>query len=342
MKNILLAVVGLSPQVVTETLYALHQQGRRVDAIHLIATRGGKEAVLASILSPRDGYYRRYLSEYGIDPATIAFGFENVHTVIDDLGNEISDIEGEEENEWFLRRCLELSFRFTNEPDTAVFFSIAGGRKTMSACLIIAAQFYGRSQDRVFHVLVSPEFESNRGFYYPPRDSVTIELRDKEGQPYFKETKYAKINLVPLPFVTIRDQLSGAMLREPKDPAGLLLSLVREEIPLLVIDLPQRKVVYKKREADMTPSRLALYAFFAMRKRDCAKDSASCRGCTDCYAEMEEILAEIQDGSFAKEWILENQAGYPVFKALKRRESEELIEEVGAELREMMPWLKKK
>ncbi len=58
--------------------------------------------------------------------------------------------------------------------------------------------------------------------------------------------------------------------------------------------------------------------------------------------EMAEILAEIQDGSFAKEWILENQAGRPVYNALKRMESEELIEEVGAELRQMMPWLKGK
>ena len=57
--------------------------------------------------------------------------------------------------------------------------------------------------------------------------------------------------------------------------------------------------------------------------------------------EMVEILAEIQDGSFAKEWILENQAGRPVFNALRRMESEELIEEVGAELRQMMTWLNK-
>jgi len=57
--------------------------------------------------------------------------------------------------------------------------------------------------------------------------------------------------------------------------------------------------------------------------------------------EMAQILAEIQDGSFAKEWILENQAGRPVYNALKRLEKEHLIEEVGAELREMMPWLKK-
>ena len=58
--------------------------------------------------------------------------------------------------------------------------------------------------------------------------------------------------------------------------------------------------------------------------------------------EMAQILAEIQDGSFAKEWILENQAGRPVYNALSRMEYEELVEEVGAELRQMMPWLKEK
>ncbi len=56
--------------------------------------------------------------------------------------------------------------------------------------------------------------------------------------------------------------------------------------------------------------------------------------------EMAQILAEIQDGTFAKEWILENQAGRPVYNSLKRMDEEHLIEEVGAELREMMPWLK--
>jgi ketol-acid reductoisomerase len=57
--------------------------------------------------------------------------------------------------------------------------------------------------------------------------------------------------------------------------------------------------------------------------------------------EMMEILAEIQDGSFAKEWILENQAGRPVYNALKRMDEEHPIEIVGRELRQMMPWLKK-
>ena len=56
--------------------------------------------------------------------------------------------------------------------------------------------------------------------------------------------------------------------------------------------------------------------------------------------EMEQILAEVQDGTFAKEWILENQAGRPVYNALKRMEAEHPIELVGKELRKMMPWTK--
>ena len=55
---------------------------------------------------------------------------------------------------------------------------------------------------------------------------------------------------------------------------------------------------------------------------------------------MREILREIQDGTFAREWILENQAGRPVFNALRRRDREHLIEKVGERLRGMMSWIK--
>ena len=58
--------------------------------------------------------------------------------------------------------------------------------------------------------------------------------------------------------------------------------------------------------------------------------------------ERAEILYEIQSGEFAREWILENKAGRPVLNAARRHSKELLIEEVGGELREMMPWLKKR
>jgi len=56
--------------------------------------------------------------------------------------------------------------------------------------------------------------------------------------------------------------------------------------------------------------------------------------------EMWNVLEEIQNGTFAREWILENQAGGPSFNAYRRMEAEHEIEEVGKELRGMMPWLR--
>ena len=55
---------------------------------------------------------------------------------------------------------------------------------------------------------------------------------------------------------------------------------------------------------------------------------------------MKQILKEVQEGTFAREWISENQAGQPSFTAHRRREQAHLIEQVGARLRAMMPWLK--
>jgi len=55
--------------------------------------------------------------------------------------------------------------------------------------------------------------------------------------------------------------------------------------------------------------------------------------------EMKKVLAEVQNGEFAKDWILENQAGRPYYKAMRNKESNYLIEKVGKKLRSMMPWI---
>ena len=59
----------------------------------------------------------------------------------------------------------------------------------------------------------------------------------------------------------------------------------------------------------------------------------------DVKAEMRRILDDIQSGSFAREWVLENTAGQASFKAMRRRAAEHDIEKVGARLRAMMPWI---
>ena len=63
---------------------------------------------------------------------------------------------------------------------------------------------------------------------------------------------------------------------------------------------------------------------------------------SETKAEMKRILEEIQSGEFARQWILENKAGAPAFKATRRREREHPLEKVGLKLRKLMSWIDEK
>lgn len=89
------------------------------------------------------------------------------------------------------------------------------------------------------------------------------------------------------------------------------------------------------------------YGITGMRKRvsDTAEYGDMTRGpriiTEETREAMREMLEEVRNGEFAREWILENQAGRPSFMALRRQNAEHQIEQVGRQLRGMMPWLQK-
>ena len=59
----------------------------------------------------------------------------------------------------------------------------------------------------------------------------------------------------------------------------------------------------------------------------------------DTKKEMKKILEEVRNGTFARNWLLENQVGRPFFNAMREKESEFLIEKVGEQVRAMIPWI---
>ena len=58
----------------------------------------------------------------------------------------------------------------------------------------------------------------------------------------------------------------------------------------------------------------------------------------DTKKAMKKILSDIQDGTFAKDWLLENQAGCPHFMAMRKKQASHQLEQVGAELRKLYSW----
>jgi CRISPR-associated protein (TIGR02584 family) len=289
-KNVLLAVAGLSPQVITEALYALLSEGRQPHCVQIITTRQGKDRVLAGLFDPQATRLANLLADFGLDTKQLDLNPANIHTLKNNAGVELDDIISPEDNEDLLRLCLDLSFHYTRDKDNAVWFLVAGGRKTMTSCLTLAAQLYGRPQDRILHVLVSPEFEGCREFWYPPKEPVTIQLTDAQGQPFFKQTRYAAIQLITIPFVSVRERLQEDLLDQPRTPADLMQTLIRDRPLLLTNNLTEGKVVFGGLELDMHPTRLAIYAFFAERKKECRLDRP-CAGCDTCFLDASEIVA---------------------------------------------------
>ncbi|MGC8735488.1 MAG: CRISPR-associated ring nuclease Csm6, partial [Dissulfurimicrobium sp.] len=291
MKNILLAASGLSPQVITEALYALWHQGRPISRLEIITTRTGKERILAGLFSPMDGKLLAFMQEFGIPENDIEFGPHLIHVLKDETGNELDDIITPKDNKILLQTCIDLAYQLTSDPDSAVFFLVAGGRKTMTSCLTLAAQIYGRPQDRIYHVLVTPEFEQCRDFWYPPKISKNIAVRNNNGIEYVINTKYAKIELISIPFISIRKHLDPKMLSHPISPSELSDLAIYDKEPAIILHLSNATISYHNKILHMFPIHMAIYAFFVQQKVKC-KNTHTCKYCTDCFLDKEAIFSK--------------------------------------------------
>ncbi len=210
-RRVLVAVTGLSPQVVTETLYALAVQRRPPfipTEVVLVTTRTGAEHAWLMLLSEDQGWFHRFCQDYGL--TGIAFAENSIRILPDSQGNLADDIRTPEDNECAADYLADLVRELTQDPSCALHVSIAGGRKTMGYYLGYALSLYGRLQDRLSHVLISPPFESHPQFFYPTCAQRIIYALDKQQTPL--DSSQAKVMLAEIPFVSLRHGLPEALL----------------------------------------------------------------------------------------------------------------------------------
>lgn len=206
-RRILLAATGLSPQVVTETLYALTQRQQPAfvpSEVRLITTATGEREARLNLLAERTGWFHRLRAEYRL-PA-IRFDTDCIHVLDDGQGRGLDDIRTPAENERAADFITEIVRSLTEDDSAALHVSLAGGRKTMGYYLGYALSLYGRAQDALSHVLVSEPFENNREFFYPTRREHPIRVRRGDREQTF-DCRQAQVDLAPVPFVRLRDGL---------------------------------------------------------------------------------------------------------------------------------------
>ncbi len=265
-QRILLCAAGLSPQVITETFYALATRDDPFipTAIHIITTAEGADRVRLTLLEsdPEEQHFYRLCADLDIDPGGIRFDGETIHQIPADDKKPLDDIRSLADNETAADTITAIVRRLTADPQTIIHASIAGGRKTMGFYLGYAMSLFGREQDRLSHVLVSPPFESHPQFYYPPPKPKV--LRDHNKRPI--HTRDAEITLADIPFVRLRGHLDSSILGESMSYSETVSRTQRNvNPPKLILDSNNKTIHCGDHPVPLTPSLFAFYAWFARR-----------------------------------------------------------------------------
>jgi CRISPR-associated protein (TIGR02584 family) len=266
-KRIMLAAAGKTPQVVTETLYALGvgQTPAFVPTeVHVVTTAEGAARARLTLLGNEPGWFRRLCADYGLEG--IRFDAECIHVLRGAEGEALEDIRTEEDNRAAADAITELVRRLTEDPEAALHVSIAGGRKTMGFYLGYALSLYGREQDRLSHVLAPAPFESHPEFYYPTRESRVIYTAGPDSRPL--DTAAARVALAEIPFVRLRHGLPERLLRGQSSFVEAVEAAQRRLGPVaVVIDLKRRRIAAGGVQVKLPPAELAFYSWLARRKK---------------------------------------------------------------------------
>lgn len=204
---VLVAGIGTSPAVLTETVWALaHRETPQVpDEIVVITTKTGKARLRTDLIE--SGVWRDLVDALVRaqipGAARLRLGETSVRVLPDADGNEIDDLRTADDNMRAADFMLGVIRQYTEDPSTVVYASLAGGRKTMSALLFSCMGLLGREDDKIFHVLTNPEALALRPPFYFPRERAVHEFVENGKARKIAAARVA-IDLFEVPFVRMR------------------------------------------------------------------------------------------------------------------------------------------
>lgn len=316
-KDIFIFITGSTPQVITETIYALAMKKPSVypDGIFILTTCKGKELAEKALFDR--GILKTLTDEYDmppIDTKQISFIIPS-----DCSGNLLDDIRDEAENEAMGDLITSFIREKTKDPSYKLHCSIAGGRKTMSFYLGAAMQLFARPWDKLYHVLVTPEFESNPEFFYKPKKdkeltspcSPSLSKSGVGGVTGTRlkrlNTKDAVITLAELPFIRLRDKVSldGKEFKKLVEEGQKEIDMAIIQ-PELKVNLTEKTLKIGDKIIKLPPINLMIYAAYLRHKLNHCKypEREYCRDCTDCFPSLLELSTKAALEEMAKDYSI--------------------------------------
>ncbi len=307
-KHILIVVAGLTPAIITETLQFLTfaEPGKtlryedlmkrkirlKISDIFVLTTSKGRDMIIGELI--KKGGFKRFCDEFEIN--WLGFDEKNIIVLKDTNGVEIEDIRTVEEN----RGAANMIFNFIRQKlmdeNVVVHCSIAGGRKSMDVYSAFAFQFYGKSEDKMYHVVVNSPFDDpnlrdkdgGRFLYIPVNEVIFTRSSDKSEYT----SMGAEITLYEIPYIHLRNKLKDIL--QSNESYDKLVEKAQREIdstwvqPHLYVNVKLGFVKINDSDLILKPTEFFVYLYFIFSKKMCKRKHGK-ELCSFCFPEFEEV-----------------------------------------------------
>jgi CRISPR-associated protein (TIGR02584 family) len=259
-RNILVAVCGLTPQIITEALFCLTVKEKiPVHSVYILTTSVGRNVIFGKkkigeqVLPPLKDEIKNLCTAYKVEIPE----FENNEQYIivaKEQSVELADVRSDKHNKLFPNKVCGFIREISADPNTVLYCVISGGRKSMSVHLSLALTLFGREKDRLLHVLTSEEHEF-KGFY--PKNKVEAKVLEIADIPYVRLR----------PFISTDKEGMKILAKQYSD----IVSLTQKRLKtftgetVLILDIEKRELRYGGRKISLEPFEMVLYCYFAER-----------------------------------------------------------------------------
>lgn len=261
-RRVLLAVAAKSPQIITETIYALaiQQPCWLPTELHVITTGRGAKTIQAALGTDGANWLGQLCQDYQLPP--ISLDKHQLHIITNQHNQPLEDVRNSADNACAADFITQFVREFTADPQCSLYASLSGGRRTMTYYMGYAMSLFGRTQDRLTHVLIEDEYFFNDQFYYPPPYSKLIPCKD--GTTVDANT--IEITLADLPFIHLRDTLPAEIFSGKQRFTDLIAAAQAQIVPPSVqFNRALRQLICGGKHIKMPPLHMTFYVWMLER-----------------------------------------------------------------------------
>ena len=335
---VLVAGMGTSPAVLTETIWALAHEAHPIvpDEVVVITTKTGKARLLQELLNADKSVWNEMKGSLAkakipVDDK-LKFGDACIKVMPDADGNEADDLRSVEDNMRAADYMLGILRQYTENDSYEVLCSIAGGRKTMSALLLNCMGLLGRDCDKVYHVLTTPDAIAFTPKFYFPKKKETHEFHDGGKEKKIASEK-VKIELFEVPFVRIRGWFQEKFKTLPPSFCDLVRKVQRvapaAELPPPMIEIDAANCIVRidGRRHDMNCNCLALLCLLTSGIHEISEL---------CKRMLELPKVRILDAQKVPVWVNDLQSSSRLTPIGDEKSDRQIVSKIASELRDAL------